>query len=153
MAHFEAFDPEIHTHSDRICDLFRVWDEIRGDRLLPGRSDFDPMKIPELLPYIFMDDVFYDPLRFRFRLVGTEIARGLGFDPTGEFRDAKGAFTDSWNRLCQTVEARTPVIGLNLVYRSPEKYFEDYTCIHLPFSADGERVNIIMSLSDIRRTG
>ena len=83
MGQIEHFNPEVHTDSDRISDLFRVWDEIRGDRTMPSRRDFNPMAVPALLPYIFMDDVFRDPIRFRFRLVGTEIVRGIGFDPTG----------------------------------------------------------------------
>src|SRR5277367_4446374 len=39
---------------------------------LPGRQHLDPCDIAPLLRWIWMMDVHRDPLRFRYRLLGTE---------------------------------------------------------------------------------
>src|SRR3546814_6108920 len=63
----------------KIKALYDYWQSIRpNDLALPGRRHFDPLDIPELLPNIQMLDVKRDPLRFRFRLIGTEIVRFTG---------------------------------------------------------------------------
>src|SRR3546814_7649374 len=72
----------------KIKALYDYWQSIRpNDLALPGRRHFDPLDIPELLPNIWMLDVKRDPLRFRFRLIGTEIVRFTGRDSTGQWLD------------------------------------------------------------------
>lgn len=51
---------------------------------MPSRADIDPVEIPKFLPNILLVDVLHDPLRFRYRLVGTDIVEKRGFDPTGQ---------------------------------------------------------------------
>ncbi len=50
---------------------------------LPSRRHFDPMAVPKLLPHIWLLDIHRDPLRFRYRLVGTYMVMALGQDATG----------------------------------------------------------------------
>src|SRR3546814_18827524 len=58
----------------KIKALLAYWQSIHpAGGGLPGRRHLDPVDIPELLPNIWMIDVKRGPLRFRFRLVGTEI--------------------------------------------------------------------------------
>ncbi len=67
----------------RVAALHAYWRSISPLGRLPGRQHFDPTAIPQLLPYLRLYDVHRDPLRFRYRLVGTEIVRILGRDTTG----------------------------------------------------------------------
>jgi len=73
---------------DRTAELYRYWRDIwpAGDRL-PGRQHLDPLAIPRLLPWLRLYEVHRAPLRFKYRLVGTECVRLLGRDPTGQWFD------------------------------------------------------------------
>lgn len=72
------------TWNPRIRALHDHWRALRpaADRL-PARRHFDPMAVPELLPNIWLLDIHRDPLRFRYRLVGTYMVMALGQDATG----------------------------------------------------------------------
>jgi hypothetical protein len=62
-------------------DLYDYWFAKRGSRLMPARSDINPADIPTLLPYVMIVGKASD--QFRYRLVGSAIARELGRDFTG----------------------------------------------------------------------
>lgn len=65
-------------------ELYGYWlDKWRGDRM-PTRADIEPLEIPALLPQVYLVDVEREPLRFRFRLVGTRIVAWFGRDMTGK---------------------------------------------------------------------
>jgi len=84
-----ALDAELPLDSDpRVAQLHRYWLAIRpaSDRL-PGRQHFDPVAIPRLLRWLWLVDIVRDPLRFRYRLVGTEHVMAFGRDTTGEWLD------------------------------------------------------------------
>ena len=67
--------------------LFDYWRSIHPESGLPGRRHFDPVDVPDLLANLWMVDVARAPLRFRFRLVGTEIVKFTGHDHTGRWLD------------------------------------------------------------------
>jgi len=68
----------------RVQRLYRYWQEIHPPGGgLPGRRDFDPVAIPDLLPGIWLLDVERAPLRLRYRLVGTSVVAALGREVTG----------------------------------------------------------------------
>jgi hypothetical protein len=54
---------------------------------LPGRQHIHPEEIPVFLSRMWMLDVYRDPLRFRYRLCGTELVRSLGREVTGMWLD------------------------------------------------------------------
>lgn len=72
----------------RVGELYRYWCDKRGTRLAPRRSDVDPLEIPKLLPIVHLIDVIEEPLRFRHRLVGTEVVAWMKRDVTGQYVDA-----------------------------------------------------------------
>jgi hypothetical protein len=63
--------------SPRIHRLHAYWLHQRDKRggLLPQRGDIAPDQIKDLLPNIMIVDVERDPMRFRYRLVGTRVVR------------------------------------------------------------------------------
>jgi hypothetical protein len=75
--------------------LLDYWQGKRGARALPARRDIDPLEMgPHLLPHLLLCDLFDRGTRARFRLVGTEVVRRLGFDPTGKYLEpgARGSY-------------------------------------------------------------
>jgi hypothetical protein len=55
-----------------------------ADRRMPRRADIDPTEIPKLLPHARLIDVI-GPGRYRYLLVGSEIQRFHGTNPTGRY--------------------------------------------------------------------
>src|SRR5260370_18069961 len=82
--------PEVgRPHCDeRIVELYRYWLAIHPARgLIPGRQHFDPVDVPRLLPLLWLIEFQRHPLRFKYRLVGTEHVQALGRDPTSQWLD------------------------------------------------------------------
>jgi hypothetical protein len=71
--------------------LLDYWSGKRGERAVPLRADIDPADIPSLLPYVMLLDVERAPMRFRYRLAGSntyDIRQGL------EVRSVTGRYVD-----------------------------------------------------------
>ena len=76
---------------DRLRQLYDYWEGKRGDRLMPTRSDIDPVEIPGLLPNLILIDVERgERTRYRFRLYGTEVCAIRGADLTGRYIEEPG---------------------------------------------------------------
>jgi hypothetical protein len=78
-------DPAIW--SDRLRMLFAYWASKRGTAEAPGRRDLDPLDIPRLLSIVVLVDVEHAPLRFCYRLAGTELIQKAGTEITGKTFD------------------------------------------------------------------
>ena len=64
------------------------WLTARGPRRQPAHGDIDPLQIPRpLLPHLVLTDVIHDPLRLRYRLIGTFVTALAGRDATGRWLD------------------------------------------------------------------
>lgn len=61
------------------------WHEKRGDHALPSRADLDPMEFRYALGNVSLVDVLNDPLRFRFRMVASNIAARFDRGLTGTY--------------------------------------------------------------------
>jgi len=68
-------------------EFYEYWSSKCRQNRLPARADMSPADIPRLLPYLYLVDVERDPLRFRFRLVGTRVCEWFGHDATGSYVD------------------------------------------------------------------
>ena len=69
--------------------LFAYWNELRGERAAPERSEIDPASIREVLADSYMLDVDLDR-RFPFRLAGTRVNGLVGTEQKGL------SFLDLW---------------------------------------------------------
>jgi hypothetical protein len=68
--------------------LLRYWNAQREGRIMPARPDIDPLEMgPKLLPHLLLCDLQDRGSRLRYRLVGTNVVRRWGFDPTGRMLD------------------------------------------------------------------
>lgn len=73
--------------------LLDLWREKCAGRGMPARRDILPEDMRFLLGRILVLDVLHDPLRFRFRLVGTSLVEAIGFNPTGKLTTEAGPRT------------------------------------------------------------
>mgnify|MGYP000159200712 FL=1 len=139
----------------KIRALFDYWRSIHPDPAhpgagLPGRQHFDPMDIPQLLPNIWMMDVEREPLRFRLRLVGTEIVKFSGRDATGQWLDE--IFTDyektdayRFHRACAL--SGEPGYRKGSVLSNPERDYIEAERLYLPLAEDGKTVDILLVIT------
>jgi len=124
--------------------LFTYWQEIKGDREMPSRADFSPLKLPEILPSIILADVHRDPLRFKIRLAGTQVVSVSGLEPTGGWVDDFPHTEKIIDRYSWIVKHKKPYLTEDKL-RWVLKNFKKYSGLALPFSTDGENVDIIIS--------
>ncbi len=146
--------PAPRVKSSCIIDqALAYWQRIRAGREMPARPDLNPGDIPKLLPYMILMDVLYDPLDFRYRLVGTEIDRicsrnykGMRFS---ELPDKKAPNT-IWQHHREAVETRAPV-RKELSYTGPDGDVRRTEHCLMPFSSDGKTVDQVLVAVDIDR--
>ncbi|MBI3453418.1 MAG: PAS domain-containing protein [Rhodospirillales bacterium] len=128
--------------------LYDYWNARRGGRPFPGRADIDPLDFPYALGYVSLVDVLYDPLRFRYRLIGTNLVARTGFDWT---RRMVEDFPDPAYRAAllagygEVVERRRPVFSID--GRSIDNRFWRWETLRLPLAADGTTIDMIMNCS------
>src|SRR5262245_46601200 len=78
--------------SPRMFELYDYWLGLRHGHAMPSRADIDPVRIPRHLQNLLLVDVLHDPLRFRYRLIGTRVVDATGEDRTGRFFDEVAFF-------------------------------------------------------------
>ena len=143
-------------HPDTIA-IYDYWNWKCGTRLMPARSDIDPVDMPRrLLPFINLVDVVTDERRYVYRLVGTGDVEVRGQDPTGK-SVLEGFFAscaeDALVCYHRVVATRRPFLDPEPFVAPHGKYVMEET-IFLPLSDDEINVNMILVFShtrDIRR--
>jgi hypothetical protein len=132
-------------------DLIRfydLWASLCGGRPLPSRKDFDPVQIPA--PYLsdlMLIDVFHQPRRYRYRLVGTHIVTASGEDRTGRYFDEVAFFA----MHPEVIEQYGTVVANARPHYSLEPFTNllngrtyDVDRLLLPLSSDGRVVDMLM---------
>lgn len=113
---------------------------------MPARSDLDPLKVPQLLPYIGLIDVKDGVDQASFRLAGTRLHDIYGQEITGKRAGEvfSGEQSDYWRRVHASLMAKgSPLTG---VVRGPAKGRDHIVLfwLRLPLSEDGGRVDRIL---------
>lgn len=141
-------DNSDHINHATLVAIYRYWDSKRRGRVMPQRRDIDPTEISRLLPHIFMIDVEREPLRFRYRLIGTAICEFLGRDFTGRMIDAANYRPEQAAELQKingtVVETVRPVACKGTIFYVPGREWLLTEAILLPLGKDGINVDIII---------
>ena len=127
--------------------LVAYWERKRGARTMPAPRDIDPVEIPRLIPWLTIADVTYDPLDFRYRLMGTRIVEAGGVDRTGQSLRENHSGERLEERLValeNLLENKGPIaLGGRLDWLG--RGYRKFQCVHLPLSEDGERVSRLVA--------
>ena len=132
--------------SDVLRRLVAHWRQICRGRRMPARADFDPLEVRFAVGYLSLIAVERDPLRFYFRLDGTKQVELFGIDCTGRYLDEAmpadhtGLATASYRAVVERAEPGYHQRKIPLHER-----LIDYEIVILPFSNDGERVDLLMT--------
>ena len=146
------------TGSDqRVRWLYAYWQRKHpAVGCLPGRQHIDPLDFPQLLRWVWLADVQAAPLRFKFRLIGSEHVALFGKDYTGHWLD----------EVLPAVAGSPFHAGLEAVARQAKPYYERSASyfryrgmdrpiprptvperLLLPLARDGQAVDMILALT------
>ena len=128
-----------------INKFYEYWLSVAPEGQLPGRQHIRPEQIPGFLSRLWILDVCRDPLRFRYRLCGTELVRSLGREVTGMWLDeAHPQVPASRERFRYMIDTGRPTWrrGPPLWSRHADHRSIE-TCV-VPLAADGRTVDKIM---------
>ena len=135
----------------KLCRFLEYWSSKAAEGRLPGRQHIDPLEIPGLLSSIVMMDVVRDDeggMRFRFRLVGTEIVTLHGRDLTGHWLDEafpSGTAEDVLAATSMVVESREPHYWRNTLHGAGHQHVR-YERLMCPLAADGQTVDTLIGV-------
>jgi len=128
--------------------FYDYWESLSAGRPMPARRDIDPLQIPPgYLPDLMLIDVFHEPRRYRYRLVGTHVVTASGEDRTGRFFDEVQFFKTN-PAVMQHFET-VATTGQPLYSVEPFTNFangRDYEVdrLMLPLSSDGRLVDMLL---------
>jgi len=131
--------------------FYDYWLSIAPPGRLPGRQHVQPEQMSPWLSRMWLLDVFRDPLRFRCRLVGSDMVRSIGYEVTGRWLDEVHPLSvkepRSRDRFRLVADQGRPTWrrGLPQWARQPE--FKLVESLILPLAADGRTVDKIIALS------
>jgi hypothetical protein len=131
---------------DRLGTLLDYWNLKRGRRPAPSRRDLDPAEIVSLLPFLHLIDVKPEPLRFRHRLVGSELIDMMGRNVTGHYL-GEGLYGRAADEIIETMKALTTQIRPFRRRSRLEWHRSDWLtmeALDLPLIDETGRVNMIL---------
>ena len=132
-----------------IASIHAYWQAKRGSRRMPARRDIDMVEIDRgVLPYLILHDVVRagERMRYRYRLVGTELVNAIGKDITNSFLDEvliPGRRNDIGDWLDECVRTGMPQT-LDMPLAFPARDFRFARRIVLPLSDDGETPDMLL---------
>ena len=131
---------------ERLHRFFAYLEAKRGTREFAARRDIDPLEFGYILGNVVLVEVQHEPLRFRYRLVGSNLAAAAGYDLTGSFVDDHPdveyrAYVVA--RYTETATWRRPTGGNYKLFLGQK--LRQYQCLRVPLSDDGETINMIVA--------
>jgi hypothetical protein len=143
--------PFAEVTSVMIRQLADYWNELRGARPCPLKRDFDPSRVIMLLPYLIVAEYHFNPLRIRYRLVGTEQVRQVGEDYTGKWLHEMlwdPRYIEVWlAAVREMIETRQPVFGRDSLLWTDGK-IKEYEWAIFPMTTDGVSVTHSIGIED-----
>jgi hypothetical protein len=136
-----------------LVDFKAYWDRKRGSRPMPSRADIEPLELREHLGWILITEVVGETGRFRYRLVGSEIAKRIGRDSTNRHLDELYLASDYAKIVSsfqQVVASRRPMRMVGELWLSERKSLS-FEVLDLPLSQNGVDVNMILTRTLIER--
>ena len=142
---------ELTIVSPTLQRMHADWQNRLRGALLPARSEFDIVDFKYILGRLNLVEVQRNPLRFRYRVHGTECARLLGYDMTGKFVDQypDPVYSARVRRnFTSVVENRLPRCDLGKREIVDGRIIQ-FEALILPLAKDGEIVDMLMVALDL----
>lgn len=152
-AHFSGLKlPFCGIQNPKFREIHDYWQSARRGRQFPARPDFSPEGMIDKLGFVMLIDVTYDPLDFRFKLIGSEIVEHYGHEMTGKYVhqiEPKELGELLYRQYQEVVDMRCPRAHRIEVMTSARTL--NYERITLPLSDDGERIDTLLAVSEYQK--
>tara|TARA_R110002167_G_scaffold121454_3_gene299695 strand:+ start:1545 stop:2180 length:636 start_codon:yes stop_codon:yes gene_type:complete len=139
-------DPELKFKSTKALELVSYWNEKRGKRRMPSRSDVDPLDLRSHMGSLILIDVEHEPLRLRYRLIGTHITTAMARDSTGKYYDEiypPEILAHIYDSFRWIFDHKKPLRTFGQAFY-PDKNFYEYESLNMPLSDDDDVVNMVL---------
>jgi hypothetical protein len=138
-------DPLRAVTDPRLRRFYDYLERKRAGRPFLRRRDIDPIEFPYVLGNLMLIDVLYQPLRFRYRLVGANLVGHIGYDMTGKFVEdhpepARRAFAEESYRMTVATGRVSAGVFELLVEQRPIRF----QAFRFPLSDDAVSINMIL---------
>jgi hypothetical protein len=148
------FDPKRYSSVDevesaRVRRIFDYWRSKSVGGQIPRRASIDPTELPDVLSCLLIVEVVGD--RFRYRLVGTEVAANAGVDFTGQFLDAQNFANRDFYLACyRDVQMNgVPIFAWDhWAYSDGRSGVAEFAM--LPLALEGNSVGQILTIEDTK---
>lgn len=133
----------------KIRRMIAHWESLApAPGILPGRQHFDPIRVPDLLPHIWLIDVERGPaLRFRYRLLGTALIEAGVPMRRGDYFD-EVAGQPLLHEVAQLLEALVrdprPHWRRGVPKVEHAKHVSELERVMLPLATDGATVDMLI---------
>jgi hypothetical protein len=137
------------VRSPKLRRLFDYWDAKRAGNPLPSRAAIDPLDFSYVLANVALVDVLRDPLRYRFRVVGTEIVNRDGTDLTG--KSTEDHPLPEYRMLLRQTYTDVVTAGAPAVFereRMMDNKIRRYEVLYLPLASDGVTIDMLLVAID-----
>lgn len=131
-------------------NLFRYWRSLSVNGSVPRRRDIDPIALRSMLSHLYLLDAGQAPDDLRYRLAGSLIVEGFGFEPGGltraEMRD-RYVLPERYPEFDRTSAETHSIVVKGVVTYSHDhmtSYTKDYLAyarLNLPISEDGRTLS------------
>jgi hypothetical protein len=134
--------------------LYSLWESLRRDCAFPVWRELDRHQLEPFLDNLLLIDVLREPLRFRFRYHGKDLAWRAGYEMTGKLVDE---LPHRRNRAvllerCRSLtENPRPYVGQDARFVGGRELA--YEVLWLPLSEDGSTVTMLMGALYYRDIG
>lgn len=131
--------------------FYQYWLGKAGTRAMPSRADLDPAEMKRWLSCIQLIDVFENPRRLIYRLVGESECALRGYNPKGRAvaEAALGQGTsDALGNYTIVIDEKRPVYDWSRIPH-PNGFLVGQECVLLPLSDDGEKVNMVVTYGKV----
>lgn len=143
------FDVEIR--SPKLTRTRDYWLEIKGEKPLPLRSDFILSDLGDVIAHLTVIDVEHDPMRLKFRMLGTFLTDIAGRNSTGKYLDSD-LYPDNLEEMTWSF-IQCAKSGEPLATEGPLDFADrDWTgqeIVLLPLTDDGHSVSMIVACSEL----
>jgi len=141
---WRSWDGEVSDPGLR--QLRAYWEERRSGCFAPARRSIDPVDLACVLGDVALIEVERDPLRFRYRLHGTNLVKRTNVDMTG--RSTEEVRDPEFRRLLREILTEVYASQRPWQARANRSWLKgpgDFEVLLLPLSEDGESVTMILS--------
>ncbi len=135
----------------RVIAAFDYWrSRHAADGALPGRKSIDPIEMRSFLPDICLYEVQQKPIRFRYRVIGTQITARMEHDTTGSWLDEvhpRFVGSPAYEEFVSVARRETPFAyyrGIPLFHTTRD--YRIMERILLPLAQDGVTVDMMLAV-------